>query len=219
MEQALEVVPGLVEAEGGKQARDAAVAIQKRMDVHQLKLGDAAHQHRVDMEVGVQPLDQLRHHHRNFHRCRRGVDHLTGTGVDNIVLDAPILPRRGASATHPVHQFAVDLADHPLGDRVAAVQALGDELEGGAVVEQLPHIVRIGLRYGFTLPEPLNLVQRQPGAFDMGGVVRLQNQRLFAHLAHPICGELRRLQKAPRPLDTGDRGGHVVGDGEFRGEL
>jgi hypothetical protein len=102
-----------------------------------------------------------------------------------------------------------------LGDRVAAVQALGNKLEGGAVVEQLPRIVRIGLWYRFALPQPLGLIQSQPGAFDVGGVVRLQNQRLFAHLAYPVGGELRRLQKAPRSLDAGDRGGLSVGDGEF----
>ena len=108
----------------------------------------------------------------------------------------------------------------------AAVQALGDKLEGVAVVEQLPCIVRIGLRYRFTLPQPLSLIQRQPGALDVGGVVRLQNQRLFAHLAHPVGRELRlpvrylrqtgRLQKAPRQFDAGDRLGHPVGDGEVR---
>jgi len=61
---------------------------------------------------------------------------------------------------------------------------------------------------------PLGPVQRQPGTFDMGGVVRLPNQRLFAH-PHPSSRELRSLQKSPRSLDAGDRLGHAVGDGEF----
>ena len=37
----------------------------------------------------------------------------------------------------------------------------------------------------------------------MGGVVRLKNQRLFTNLAQPVGGELRRLEKAARPLDAG----------------
>lgn len=122
----------------------------------------------------------------------RGVEHLTGASVDYIILDAPVFSRR-----------------------IAAVQALGDKLEGGAVVEQLTRIVRIGLRYRFALPQPLGLVQRQPGAFDVGGVMRLQNQRLFAHLTHSVSRELRRLEKAPRPLDADDCLRHAVGDGEL----
>lgn len=37
----LGVLPGLVEAESREQARGAAVAVQKRVDVHPLELGDA----------------------------------------------------------------------------------------------------------------------------------------------------------------------------------
>jgi hypothetical protein len=61
-------------------------------------------------------------------------------------------------------------------------------------------------------------------SLDVGGVVRLQNQRPFAYLSHPVGGKLRlpvrsrrqtsRLQKAPCPFDAGDRLGHAVGDGE-----
>ena len=104
-----------------------------------------------------------------------GVDQLAGGGVDHIVLDAPVLARGGTAAAHSFDQLVVDLADHPLGDWIPAVQALGDELEGDAVVEQLPRIVRIGLGYGFALPEPLGLFQGQPGACDVGGVMRLIN--------------------------------------------
>ena len=90
------------------------------------------------------------------------------------------------------------------------VITVGDELEGDAVVEKFPCIVRIGLGHRFAFPQSLSLVQRQAGAFDMSGVVRLQNQCLFAHLPHSVGGELRRLQKTPRPLDAGDRLGLCV---------
>lgn len=109
----------------------------------------------------------------------------------------------------------MNLADHPLGDRVAGIQALGDELEGRAVVEQLARILRVGLGHGLALPDPLGLIQRQPGSFNVGGVMRFQDQRSVAHLPNPVGGELGRFEETPRPLDAGDRGGHPVGDGEL----
>lgn len=107
------------------------------------------------------------------------------------------------------------LSNHPLGDRITAVQTPGDEFERIAVVEQFPGVVRIGLRHRLAFPEALRLIQRQPGPFDMGGVVGFEDQRPLAHLPNPVRGELRCLQKTPRPLDPGNCCGHAVGNREF----
>jgi len=213
-EQPLEVVPGFVKAEGGEETRGAAVAIQERVDVHQLELGDAAHQYRMDIEIGVQPLHQFGHHHRHLHRSRWCVDDFFRAGVDDVVLDATIISWRRAAATHTFDQFAVNLPDHPFGNGITAVQAFGDELEGAAVIEQLPCIVRISIRHGFSLPETRGLIQRQLGAFDMSSVMRLQHQSLLTDFSHPIVRKLRRFQETPRPLNASNRLGHAVGDGE-----
>ena len=51
--------------------------------------------------------------------------------------------------------------------------------------------------------------------FNVGGVMRFQDQRSVAHLPNPVGGELGRFEETPRPLDAGDRGGHPVRDGEL----
>ena len=118
-EEALEVVPGFVQAQSRKQARGAAVAVQEGVDVDQPELGDSADQHRMDIAFPVQPVDQLPHQDRHVVRRRRRVDDLSGAGVHHVVLDPPVLARRGGSAADALDEAPVDFADQSLGGGVS----------------------------------------------------------------------------------------------------
>ena len=55
-EQSLEVIPSLVEAECREQTRDAAITVEKRVNMNKLKLGNATYQHGMDFQPTVQPF-------------------------------------------------------------------------------------------------------------------------------------------------------------------
>ena len=54
--EALEVVAGAIEAQRRKQPGRAPIAVEERMDVHQLELRNSAHDYGVDVAT-VQPRD------------------------------------------------------------------------------------------------------------------------------------------------------------------
>lgn len=111
------------------------------MDVDELELSDARHEHRVDVCVRAQPLHQLAHLRRHSFGRRRRVDDLVRAAVGDVVLDEAVAAWVARAAAHAVDKSLVDLADQALGDRLAAVQVLRHELERTTVVEQLAHIV------------------------------------------------------------------------------
>jgi len=77
-EQPFEIVAGAVKAEGGEKSRGAAIAIDKGMDVHQLKLGDATNQHGMYLARSIEPLHQLTHERWHIAGRRWRIDDLAG---------------------------------------------------------------------------------------------------------------------------------------------
>src|SRR5262249_60256700 len=60
-EQPLEIVASPIQAKRRQQPRGPAIAVHKRMDMHQLELCDAADQYRMNFRGRIQPGYQLRH--------------------------------------------------------------------------------------------------------------------------------------------------------------
>ena len=77
----------------------------------------ATHQHGMNILLAVEPLDQLRHHDRDFVRRGRRVDRLAGQGVDHEVLNPPVLARRRSPTPHTLDKPLVNFPYQPLGDR------------------------------------------------------------------------------------------------------
>ncbi len=100
-EQALEVIARAVQTQCREQTRRPAVAVQKRMDVYELELGDTAHEDRMGLPFAVQPLHQFRHQDWHFMGWRRRVDRLASGGIDHVVLDLAVFPRRRRPARLP----------------------------------------------------------------------------------------------------------------------
>jgi hypothetical protein len=107
-------------------------------------------------------------------------------------------------AAHAFDQPFVDLADQPLGDRLAAVEVLGDQLKRVAVVQQFTHVVRLRLIDALPGPRTLRLRHREVRAFDVRGVVRLEQQSSLAHPLDPFPGQRRCLEEAAVPLHALD---------------
>ena len=169
-EQSFEVVAGFVKAKGREQPRGTTVAVQERVNVHQLKLRNAAYQHRVYFQIGVEPFHEVGHHDRYVDGGRRGVDHFAGGRIGDVVLHAPIFAWGGAAAAHTFDELFVNLANESFADRVAAFDAFRDELERVSIIEQLPRVVRVGIGDGLAFPKSLGLVQGQVGSLYVGGV-------------------------------------------------
>ena len=77
------------------------------MNVNQLELGDPTCNDRMYVARSIQPTDELAHENRHVADRRRRVDRLAGRRVDDIVLDTPVLPRRGGPATDAGNQMPV----------------------------------------------------------------------------------------------------------------
>ena len=110
----------------------------------------------------------------------------------------------------------VNLADQSFGHGCARVEIVRDQVKCVAIIQQLPNVVGVGLRHRLPGQQLLGLGQRQVRALDVGRVMGFQQQRPFAHLAHPLLGKLSRLQKAAGTLDLGQPLGHRVSDREVR---
>jgi hypothetical protein len=134
-------------------------------------------------------------------RRRRRVDDLSRYAVGDEVLNPAINARPALTAAHSVHEPLVDLADQPFGDGLSAFQVLRHQVERLAIIQQLAHIVGPRILDRLSRPHALCLFDRQLRAFDMGRVMRFQQQRPLAHPPYPFFGECRRFQKSARPLD------------------
>jgi hypothetical protein len=109
----------------------------------------------------------------------------------------------------------VDLPNQPFGYRAAVVQIAVHELERFTVVQQLSHVVGIGIHNRLACEQPLGLFQREACAFDVRRVMRFQQQRSGAHRREPVLGEFGGVEKPARPLDTRQPSGHGVGDAKM----
>ena len=85
----------------------------------------------------------------------------------------------------------MDFPDQTLRDRTAVFEVLADELERLPVVQQIPHVVGIGLGNRLPIQQSLGLLQSQACSFDVRGVVCFQDQGAAAHLTHPAIGQSR----------------------------
>ena len=79
--KAFEVIAGAVEAEGGKESGGSAVAINKRVDVDELKLCQSGDEYRMDVSFQIQPFDKLSHEIGNVCCGWGSVNDLTGFSV------------------------------------------------------------------------------------------------------------------------------------------
>ena len=188
------------------------------MNVNQLELGDPTCNDRMYVAWPVQPTDELAHENRNVTNRRRCVDRFAGRRVDDIVLDTPILPRRGGPATDTGHQVLVDFKDQSLGDWTAIVQVRADELESVTVIEQFAGVVRVRPRNVIARQKVCCLLNRKASALDMGRVVRFEKERPRAHRVDPLVRQTRSVEEPAGALNLGDGRCDCVRNGEARNE-
>ena len=101
----------------------------------------------------------------------RRIDRFTGPGVDYVVLDLAVFARRRSVAANAPDQAFVNLPDESFRDRLAAPQIARHKIEGIAVVEQFPRIVRVCFGYLLPRKQSFRLFQGEPRAFNMSRVV------------------------------------------------
>jgi hypothetical protein len=121
---------------------------------------------------GVDPCHQVRHQRRHISRRRWRVDGFAGRRVDDVVLNKATVSWHRPVAPHAGDQSLGNLMDQAFRDRQVALQIVRHQLEGLAVVQQLPDIVRIGFRHGFAPHQPLGLFESELGPFDVCGELR-----------------------------------------------
>src|SRR5688572_10064574 len=114
------------------------------MDVNELKLRDARDENRVNRLLVAQPLDELPHEPGHLGRWGRRIDDLACLTVGDEVLNGAPLTGLCTLSAHALDQPLVDLAEKTFADRRAAREVLADEIERGAVVQKLAHVVRVG---------------------------------------------------------------------------
>ena len=163
---------------------------------------------------GVDPCHQFRHQRRHVSGRRWCVDGLAGRRVDDVVLNDAILPRHRPVTPHAGDQSLVNLANQAFRDRQAAIQIVRHQLEGLAVVQQLPDIVGIGFRHGFAPHQPLGLFESELGPFDVRGVVSFEDQCPLAHGTHPLLGKRGCFKESAGAFNPHQRIGNGVGDRE-----
>jgi len=150
-----------VEAERGEKPRRAAVDVVEGMDVNELELSDARFEDRVDAVLRTEPAHHFRHHPRYVGCRRRRVDDLARLRVDDVVLPLPIFARQSLFVPHAFDEPLVDLPDERFRDRIAAVQIIGQQVEGPAVVQKLARVVGIGPGDFLAREQLLRLLQRR----------------------------------------------------------
>jgi hypothetical protein len=127
--------------------------------MHELKLGDPAHQHGMGFLFTVETVHQLRHHDRDIVRRWRRVDSLAGRGVDYIVLNSPVLARSRGPAPDAFDKMLMDFPDQSLGNRTTTLQVLGNEVESLLIVKKLACIIGIDLGDRSPVQQSLGLLQ------------------------------------------------------------
>lgn len=169
---------------------------------------------RVDHGLGSEPFDELMNQRRHVPRWRRCVDDGARRAVGNVVLHRAVLPRLPFAATHAIHEPLVNLANQPLGDRLATLQIVGDQLKSAAVVQKLPHVVSTCLHDPLASPQLRRLAQRQLAALDVRGRVRLEQNCALAHPLNPFMRKRRRFQEPTCALNRCQACGKAMTDRE-----
>ena len=113
------------------------------MDMDELELRDAGHDHRVYVRRPVQPFHELAHEPWHLTHRRRRVYRLARGGVDYVVLDARVLAGSGGTAPNPRDEPPVYLKYQPFCDRSAVVEIFADVIEGLAIVEKFASVFRV----------------------------------------------------------------------------
>ncbi len=188
------------------------------MDVRQLELRDAGHQHVMDARLCAQPPHQLLHQRRDLIGWRRRVDDLARAAVDHVVLDGAVTPGLRRTAADALDQALVNFTDQTFRDWLAAAQVVRHQVECIAVVEQFAHVVAIRARHLLARPQARRFVQREMRALDVRGVMGFEQQGPLAHPLDPRLGQGRRFEEPARAFDGRQRRGDCVGDGEAGGE-
>ncbi len=194
--EAFEVIASAVEAKGGQESGGSAVAVDKRVDVDKLELGQTGHEYGMDVRFPVEPVNEVSHELGDVPCWRRSVDDLACFGIGDEVLDAPVFTRSSFSAADTDHKQSMDFANECLGDGAVAENVSGDELERLAIVEQFKAVISRDAVNLLSCEQFFGLFEGQLRAFDMCGVVGLQQQGAAAHVCNPLFRQGGSLEEA-----------------------
>lgn len=81
--------------------------------MNELKLGNTAYQYGMDTFLLIEPVNHFRHHDRDIICRRRGINSLSGHGVNDIVLYLPVFTRSRGTTSYTIHKTLVNLTDKP----------------------------------------------------------------------------------------------------------
>lgn len=209
-----EAQPAARQDEVREGARGPAVAVVEGMDLHEIEVGDACLEERVELLLGVQPPDEGAHHPGDL-VCRRPFIDDLPRGIDDIDRPVAVFAARDWPVfmrvlREDVLQPTDELVAHRLPDVLCGV------VEGQAVVDNHLEALILGALLA-RLHEGQRLLQRAPGPFDVAGKVGLEVGSPFLEPLSHLRREGDGLEESAVPRDLRDEAHQVRRDDEPEG--